>query len=136
MSINPKMYYQQINDMNIDGLAIDPSSLSEAMSLLVRLKRDMRMLQQIKYNIRMDIRKIRREYLAKLDSLKDPSKAKGIFDKKWDDTEIRKGKKILLAERDDVISPYEGLERLIDYYLDEIESSIAFLNEYIHNQGE
>lgn len=136
MVINPKMYSQQIDDLGIDGLVIDPSSLSEAMTLLIKLKRDLKMLQQMKYNIRMDMRKIRKEYLKKLDSLNDPVKRMGIFDKKLTDKEFRNAKKILLHERDSVISPYEGLERLIDYYLQEIESSISFVKDYIHKQAE
>ena len=136
MVMNPKLYQQQIDEVGIEGFKLEPSSLAGAMNLLIELKKGQRILQQIKYNLRMDMRSIRKEYLKKLDSLQESSKMMGLFDKKLTDKEARKAKKILLMERDELISPYEGLEVLVDHYLIQIEDSKTFLAEYIQKSVE
>jgi hypothetical protein len=131
MVMSPKFYQKQIEEVGIEGFEISPRSLSVAMALKIKLRKDQRLLQQIKYNLRMDVRSIRKEYLVKLNALKEPSKRMRVFNKKLTEKEARKAKKILTEERDEKIAPYDTLDRMLEHYLDEIENSKAYLDSFM-----
>jgi len=128
--MSPKFYRQQIEDVGIEGLEIAPRSLADAMALKIQLRKDQRLLQQIRYNLRMDIRVIRREYLQKLDAYKESTEKVSGLNKKVPKKSL-KAKKKLIEERDDKIAPYDALERLLEHYLYEIETSMAYIDAFM-----
>ena len=64
----------------------------------------------------MDMRLIRREYLKKM---MDPDVR--------DDVQRRRA---LIDERDNLLGPYEGVDRIIDTLLEQLEEASIFLREY------
>lgn len=101
----------------------------DATTILIRLKEYQRILRQIKYNIRIDARNIRREYITKTDELIESLKENKKSDKK-----IKEAKKKLLKEKEELVAPYDALDNLIDGYIIQIEDSKIFLREFIKNQ--
>jgi hypothetical protein len=127
--MNPKHYKEQIEQLGIDGFEIKPESLMDATTSLIHLKEYLRILRQIKYNIRIDSRKIRREYITKIDVLSESFKENKKSDKKF-----KEAKKKLLKEKEELVAPYDALDNLIDGYIIQIEDSKIFLREFIKNQ--
>ncbi len=127
--MNPKHYKKQIEKLGIDGFEIKPESLMDATTILIRLKEYQRVLRQIKYNLRIDARNIRREYITKTDELNESLKENKKSDKK-----AKEAKKKLLKEKEELVAPYDALDNLIDGYMVQIEDSKIFLREFIKNQ--
>ncbi|MDO9044247.1 MAG: hypothetical protein Q7U35_02960 [Methanobacteriaceae archaeon] len=127
--MNPKHYKKQIEKLGIDGFEIKPESLMDATTILIRLKEYQRILRQIKYNLRIDARNIRREYITKTDELNESLKENKKSDKK-----AKEAKKKLLKEKEELVAPYDALDNLIDGYMVQIEDSKIFLREFIKNQ--
>ncbi|MDO8871054.1 MAG: hypothetical protein Q7V10_09965 [Methanobacteriaceae archaeon] len=127
--MNPKHYKKQIEKLGIDGFEIKPESLMDATTILMRLKEYQRILRQIKYNLRIDARNIRREYITKTDELNESLKENKKSDKK-----AKEAKKKLLKEKEELLAPYDALDNLIDGYIVQIEDSKIFLREFIKNQ--
>lgn len=134
--MNPKFYQKQIAEVGVDGMEIEPSSLAEAMSLLVKLRNYKKLLEKIKFNLHMDMRSIRKEYLDKIQSLKEEPSRRGLFRKNLTEKDKRSTKKNIYEERDRILSPYEALERLIEDYLDQIEDSKTYLELFIQKETE
>jgi hypothetical protein len=101
----------------------------DATTSLIHLKEYQRILRQIKYNIRLDARKIRREYITKIDVLSESFKENKQSDKKF-----KEAKKKLLKEKEELVAPYDALDNLIDGYIVQIDDSKIFLREFIKNQ--
>lgn len=127
--MNPKHYKKQIEKLGIDGFEIKPESFMDATTILIRLKEYQRILRQIKYNLRIDARNIRREYIIKTDELNESLKENKKSDKK-----AKEAKKKLLKEKEELVAPYDALDNLIDGYMVQIEDSKIFLREFIKNQ--
>ncbi|PKL67397.1 MAG: hypothetical protein CVV28_05910 [Methanobacteriales archaeon HGW-Methanobacteriales-1] len=127
--MNPKHYKEQIEKLGIDGFEIKPESLMDATTILIRLKEYQRILRQIKYNLRIDARNIRREYITKTDELN-----KSLKENKKSDKKSKEAKKKLLKEKEELVAPYDSLDNLIDGYMVQIEDSKIFLREFIKNQ--
>lgn len=127
--MNPKHYKKQIEKLGIDGFEIKPESLMDATTILMRLKEYQRILRQIKYNLRIDARNIRREYITKTDELNESLKENKKSDKK-----AKEAKKKLLKEKEELVAPYDAIDNLIDGYIVQIEDSKIFLREFIKNQ--
>lgn len=127
--MNPKHYKEQIEKLGIDGFEIKPESLMDATTILIHLKEYQRVLRQIKYNLRIDARNIRREYITKTDELNESLKEHKKSDKK-----AKEAKKKLLKEKEELVAPYDALDNLIDGYMVQIEDSKIFLREFIKNQ--
>lgn len=127
--MNIKLYKQQISELGVEGFQLEPKSLMEATSLLTKLKEYQKVLKQIKFNIRIDARKIRKEYINNIEKINESSK-----NNKKTDKEVRMAIKLLKIEKDEKIAPYDVLENLIDNYIVQIEDSKIFLREYIKNQ--
>ncbi|MDI9618026.1 hypothetical protein [Methanothermobacter sp.] len=116
MVIDPRIYKEQVEELGIEGLEINPSSREEALELLREVEGYIKNLKRIRYNLHMDMRIIRRQYLKRM---KDP-KVRGDLQKR----------RSILDERDDILGPYEGVDRMIDALLDELDESAHFLREY------
>ncbi|HSO25194.1 MAG TPA: hypothetical protein VLR54_01055 [Methanobacteriaceae archaeon] len=130
--MNPKLYKKQIEEMGIDGLEIKPNSLIDATSMLIELKEYQKILQQIKYNVRIDARKISKEYISKIDELNEQIKETKKSERKA--KKNKEAQKKLLKEREDKLAPYDGLDILIDGYLVQIEDSKILLRDFIKKQ--
>lgn len=114
--IDPRIYKEQVEELGVEGLEINPSNREEALELLEEVEGYIKNLKRIRYNLHMDMRIIRRQYLERM---RDPE-VKG---------DLRKRKSIL-DERDDILGPYEGVDRMIDALLEELDESAQFLREY------
>lgn len=115
--ISPRVYQKQIRDLEIEGMEISPKNSRDADALLEKLLSIEKNLEHIKYNIRMDIRAIRRDYIQKIREIENSPKFKNKL----------KEKKQLIYKRDSKIAPYESIEYLIDDYLRQIKSAKSHL---------
>ncbi|MDI6819062.1 MAG: hypothetical protein QMC87_06895 [Methanothermobacter thermautotrophicus] len=116
MVIDPRFYKEQVEELGIEGIEIDPSSEEEALRILREVEDAIRNLKRIRYNLHMDMRLIRREYLEKM---RDPDIRGDV-----------KRRRALMDERDDLLGPYEGVDRIIDTLLEQLEEASIFLREY------
>ncbi|AAB86101.1 unknown [Methanothermobacter thermautotrophicus str. Delta H] len=116
MVIDPRFYKEQVEELGIEGIEIDPSSEEEALRILREVEDAIRNLKRIRYNLHMDMRLIRREYLEKM---RDPDIRGDV-----------KRRRALMDERDNLLGPYEGVDRIIDTLLEQLEEASIFLREY------
>ncbi len=124
--ISPKVYEKQIKDLEIEGKEIIPKNKDDAIILFDELEDLEKILEKIRYNIRMDIRVIRKNYMDGIKEIEDNSKKNPKVLK----NKIKE-KKQLIAERDFKIAPYESLEYTIDDYLNQIKSAKKYISSYI-----
>ncbi|GAB4306453.1 MAG: hypothetical protein Kow0019_01320 [Methanobacteriaceae archaeon] len=134
MVLDPKFYREQITNLEIEGLNLNVNSVADSLQLLVKLRKIEKTLVKIKYNIRMDMRSIRKEYLNKIEELNKPVKVMKVFNRKLNKKDSLKYKKKIVDERDNKIKPYELLERLIDDYLLQIHDARNNLEKYMENE--
>lgn len=130
--MNPKIYKKQIEELGINGLEIKPESLIEATSMLIEIKEYQKILLQIKYNVRIDSRKISKEYITKIDELNEHIKETKNSERK--SKKNKEAQKKLLKEREEKLAPYDGLDIIIDGYIVQIEDSKMFLRDFIKNK--
>lgn len=116
MVIDPRFYKEQVEELGIEGIEIDPSSEEEALRILREVEDAIRNLKRIRYNLHMDMRLIRREYLEKM---RDPDIRGDV-----------KRRRALMDERDNLLGPYEGVDRIIETLLEQLEEASIFLREY------
>ncbi len=116
--ISPKIYHKQIEDLHIDGMIIYPKSSDDATNLMESLIIIEKSLDHIRYNIRMDIRVIRRDYIEKIKKLDSYNLSKNKMKKK----------KKLINERDYKIAPYKSIEYIIEDYLKQIKNAKKYLD--------
>ncbi|BAM70735.1 hypothetical protein [Methanothermobacter sp. CaT2] len=116
MVIDPRFYKEQVEELGIEGIEIDPSSEEEALKILREVEDAIRNLKRIRYNLHMDMRLIRREYLEKM---RDPDVRGDV-----------KRRRALMDERDNLLGPYEGVDRIINTLLEQLEEASIFLREY------
>jgi hypothetical protein len=124
--ISPKLYEKQIRDLKIEGKEISPKTNDEARIILEELVNIEKILERIRYNIRMDIRAIRKDYMEKIKDIGDSSK-KNDRTGKWSIKNKIKEKRQLIDERDFKIAPYESIEYIIDDYLGQIKGAKKYL---------
>lgn len=122
--ISPKVYHQQIEDLDIDGMLVFADTANEASILLNELENMEKILEKIRVNVRMDIRNIRREYMDKIKSLENDPEASRKYK--------IKEKKVLVEEREFSIAPYEAIEILVEDYLRQIKDAKIYVNTVIH----
>lgn len=120
--ISPKVYQKQIRDLGIEGMIISAGDAEEANIVLDKLNTIESVLIRIRYNIRMDTRAIRREYLKKIK--KEEQKRRSRHDK-------TKKKGHLMHERDMKVTPYEAIELVIDDYLRQITDAKNYIVNYV-----
>jgi hypothetical protein len=133
--VSPKRYRQQLENLEIEGLEIDVSSIRNAMEVLNSLEEYEKILKKIRYNIRGDVRNIRLDYLKKLQDIENP-KQKGFLGRKKSKEKILKEKKALKKDRDLEIAAYDIVENMIDNYLVQIEDARDYIRHSIEKRVE
>ncbi|MEN6328708.1 MAG: hypothetical protein ABFC91_00260 [Methanobacteriaceae archaeon] len=131
--VSPRRYRQQLENLEIEGLEIDVSSIRNAMEVLNSLEEYEKILRQIRYNIRSDVRNIRMNYLDKLQEIENPNK-KGLFGREKSKEKILKEKKELKKDRDLEIAAYDIVENMIDNYLTQIEDARDYIRHSIEKK--
>jgi hypothetical protein len=131
--VSPRRYREQLENLEIEGLEIDVSSIRNAMELINSLDEYEKILRQIRYNIRGDVRNIRMNYLDKLQKIEDPTK-KGLFGRERSKEKILKEKKALKKDRDLEIAAYDIVENMIDNYLAQIEDARDYIRHSIEKK--
>ena len=133
--IGPKKYRKQLFDLGIEGMEIDVSTIDNAMDTLNKLNEIEKILKKIRYNVRTDIRRIRLDYMAKLQEVdKSANKKSGLFGRKKSVSKIVQEKKMLTKERNLTIATYDVVENTIDDYLDQIENSRYYIKNSIQRR--
>lgn len=127
--ISPKFYQKQIQDLEIEGMEIFPENSKEAIILFDELQNIEKILEHIRYNIRMDIRTIRKDYMDKIREIGNSSKFKAGDNKRSLKNKINERRQ-LIDERDLKIAPYEAIEYMIDDYLGQIKSAKSYVIDY------
>lgn len=131
----PKSYRKQLLDLGIEGMEIDVSTIDNAMGTLNKLNEIEKVLKKIRYNVRTDIRKIRLDYMAKLQEVEQSANQKsGILRRKKSVSQIVQEKKMLTKERNLTIATYDVVENTIDDYLDQIENSRFYIKNSIQRR--
>ena len=87
-------------------------------------------LKKIKYNLRADIRKIRLDYIKKMQNIDELALKKGLFGKKMSVEKLYQKRKSIKKERKLTLAAYEIIETMIENYLTQIDDS----RNYIRNQ--
>ncbi|MEN4018406.1 MAG: hypothetical protein PQ975_09860 [Methanobacterium sp.] len=127
--ISPKFYQKQIQDLEIEGMEIFPENSEEAIILFDELQNIEKILEHVRYNIRMDIRAIRKDYMNKIRKIENYSKFKDGYDKRSLKNKTNERRQ-LVDERDLKIAPYESIEYMIDDYLRQIKSAKSYVMDY------
>lgn len=127
--ISPKFYQKQIQDLEIEGMEIFPENSEEAIILFDELQNIEKILEHVRYNIRMDIRAIRKDYMNKIREIGNYSKFKEGYDKRSLKNKTNERRQ-LVNERDLKIAPYESIEYMIDDYLRQIKSAKSYVMDY------
>jgi ribosome recycling factor len=131
--VSPRRYREQLENLEIDGFEIDVSSIRNAMEVLNSLDEYEKILRQIRYNVRGDVRNIRMDYLNKLQEMENSNK-KGLFGREKSKEKILKEKKALKKDRDLEIAAYDIVETMIDNYLGQIEDARNYIRHTIEKK--
>jgi ribosome recycling factor len=134
--MSPKKYRRQIDDLGIEGLEIDVSSVDNAMKTLDELEEFEKILKKIRYNVKVDIRKIRMDYINELHEFETSSKNHGFFHRKKSTKKLIKEKKAIITHRDNKIATYEQIDDLTSDYIDQIEDSKIYVEHTIKGFGD
>ena len=129
----PKFYQQQLDELGIDGMEIDVSTIEMAMQTLNELEEYEDILKKMRHNIRMDIRNIRKEYLNILNELNPTPEEKQKESARKVQKRIKK-KKDILKKRDAKIKSYEIMENMVDNYLTQIDDARIYIRNSIETR--
>ena len=132
--MSPKTYRKQISNIGIEGMKVDVSTIQKAMNTLHQMEEYKNILKKIRFNLRSDIRKVRIEYMKKIQDVDELAKKTGRFKRKMSTEKIIKKKKELRKERDIKITAYEIIESIIENYLNQIEDSKVYINNHIQEK--
>jgi len=128
----PNTYRKQLEELGIDGMEIDVSTIEKAMETLNYLGDLESVLKKFRLNIRTDIRKIRKDYLKLMKEVEEtPQKNSHFFRRKSD--KFTK-KKSLVKERNNKIAAYELVESMIDNYLVQFEDARIYIRKSIEKR--
>jgi len=127
----PNTYREQLEELGIDGMEIDVSTMEKAMETLNYLADLESVLKKFRLNIRTDIRQIRKDYLKIMKKVEESPKKSGFFGRKSD--KITK-KKSLVKERNNKIAAYELVENMIDNYLVQIGDARIYIRKSIEKR--
>jgi len=128
----PNTYRKQLEELGIDGMEIDVSTMEKAMGTLNYLRDLESVLKKLRLNIRTDIRQIRRDYLKLMREVEEaPEKNRRLLGRKSD--KITK-KKSLIKERNNKIAAYDLVETMIDNYLVQIEDARIYIRKSIEKR--
>jgi hypothetical protein len=129
----PKIYRQQLDELEIDGMEIDISNIQKAMETMNELEEVESILKKIRHNIRTDIRAIRKEYILLIKEL-SLSPEESLHLKPKEVQKRVKKKKSVLKKRDTKIKSYELIENLVDNYLTQISDAQMYIRNSIEGR--
>jgi geranylgeranyl pyrophosphate synthase len=129
----PKVYQQQLDELGIDGMEIDVSTIEGAMHTLNELEDYESILKKMRHNIRTDIRNIRKEYLLLIKELEPSPEEKQKRSAKEVQKRIKK-KKSILKKRNTRIKSYELVENMVDNYLTQIDDARIYIRNSIERR--
>ena len=129
----PKVYQEQLEELGIDGMEIDVSTIETAMQTLNELEEYEDILKKMRHNIRMDIRNIRKEYLLLLKELNPSPEETQEQNSRKIQKRIKK-KKALLKKRNTKVKSYELMENTVDNYLTQIDDARIYIRNSIERR--
>jgi len=127
----PKTYREQLDELGIDGMEIDVSTMEKAMKTLNNLGDLERTLKKFRLNIRTDIRQLRKDYLKLMSEVEQAPEKNRRFGRKSDKTTKKKS---LVKERNNKIAAYELVENMIDNYLVQIGDARIYIRQSIEKR--
>ena len=126
----PKIYQQQLDELEIDGMVIDVSNIQKAMETMNELEELESVLKKIRHNIRTDIRSIRKEYIQIINEFNlSPEESRELSARKVQ-KRIKK-KKEIIKKRNSKIKSYELIENVVDNYLTQISDAQIYIKNSI-----
>ncbi len=132
--MNPRTYRQQIYNSGIEDMEINVSSLENCMRTLHELNDLEDVLTKIKYNLRVDIRNLRMDYIKKMQDIDELALKKGLFRKQMSVEKIYQKRKSVKQERKVDIAAYEIIETMIENYLTQINDSRNYIQDQIQGK--
>ncbi|MCC7550528.1 MAG: hypothetical protein KO316_03365 [Methanobacterium sp.] len=129
----PKIYQQQLDELGIDGMEIDISTIERAMKTMNELDEVEDVLKKIRHNIRTDIRTIRKEYIQTINEL-TPSPEETRNNSSREVQKRIKKKKTLTKKRNTKIRSYELVENIVDNYLTQISDARIYIRNSIERR--
>ncbi|NPA71217.1 MAG: zinc ribbon domain-containing protein [Gammaproteobacteria bacterium] len=139
---SPKEYWQRIEELGLDHMEIEVSSIAEAKTALRRVRGLQKELRQIKKNINLDMKSIRAMYRQKMaTAASTTSSIVSLFGKRKLAGQLRADeKRRLRMERDSILEPYESLKFTIDNLLLQLDAAKEQIQQFIedtkHQSGE
>ncbi len=131
--VAPKIYQQQLDELEIDGMEIDVSNLQKAMETMNKLEELEGLLKKIRHNIRIDIRSIRKEYIQILNEFNlSPEESRELSARKV--RQRIKKKKEIIKKRNSKIKSYELIETMVDNYITQINDAQVFIKNSIERR--
>ncbi len=129
-----KMYRKQLSEIGIEDMEIDVSSLQNAMDTMQKLDDMELILKKIRFNLHTDIRKVRVDYMGRMQDLDEQLNKPKLFGRKRSADEIIRKKKSLMKERKMKIASYEMIENMVNNYLSQIEESRRYIKNHIQRK--
>jgi hypothetical protein len=131
--LGPKIYQQQLDELEIDGMEINVSNIQMAMETMNELEEIENILKKIRHNIRTDIRTIRKEYILLInESNLSPEESRNLSPRKVQ-KKIKK-KKDIIKKRNTKIKSYEMIENMVDNYLTQISDAQLYIKNSIQRR--
>ncbi|HHY08706.1 MAG TPA: hypothetical protein GX530_09365 [Corynebacteriales bacterium] len=129
----PKIYQQQLDELEIDGMEIDVSNIQKAMETMNELEELESVLKKIRHNIRTDIRSIRKKYIEIINEFNlSPEESRELSARKVQ-KRIKK-KKEIIKKRNTKIKSYELIENMVDNYLTQISDAQIYIKNSIERR--
>lgn len=129
-----KMYRKQLSEIGIEDMEINVSSLQNAMDTMQKLDDMELILKKIRFNLHTDIRKVRVDYMGRMQDLDEQLNKPKLFGRKRSADEIIRKKKSLMKERKMKIASYEMIENMVNNYLSQIEESRRYIKNHIQRK--
>lgn len=129
-----KMYRKQLSEIGIEDMEINVSSLQNAMDTMQKLDDMELILKKIRFNLHTDIRKVRVDYMGRMQDLDEQLNKPKLFGRKRSADEIIRKKKSLMKERKMKIASYEIIENMVNNYLSQIEESRRYIKNHIQRK--
>ncbi|OPX58478.1 MAG: hypothetical protein A4E25_01659 [Methanobacterium sp. PtaB.Bin024] len=131
--LGPKIYQQQLDELEIDGMEIDVSNIQRAMETMNELEEMKNILKKIRHNIRTDIRAIRKEYILLINELNPSPEETRELSPRQVQKRIKK-KKSIIKKRNTKIKSYEMVENMVDNYLTQISDAEIYIRNSIERR--
>ena len=131
--LGPKIYQQQLDELEIDGMEIDVSNIQRAMETMNELEEMKNILKKIRHNIRTDIRAIRKEYILLINEFNPSPEETRELSPRQVQKRIKK-KKSIIKKRNTKIKSYEMVENMVDNYLTQISDAEIYIRNSIERR--